>query len=129
MVRIPFVETVPTTEPILELINEANDMALPRYLIKDRKDIFALMVIDDSMTGRVENGDLVLVQKGLMPENKDMAVLRLKDEYILREVEFIDEIVLLRSINEDTPTIHITEDKKDDFEIIGKVIVSITQNP
>lgn len=47
----------------------------------------------------------------------------------MREIEFINGIVLLRSANESLPIIHITEDEKDDFEIIGKVIVSITQTP
>ena len=53
------------------------------YHLADDLKFTPLMVTDDSMTGRVENGDLVLVQKGLMPESKDMAVIRLEDEYIL----------------------------------------------
>lgn len=127
MARIPLIESVPTKEPILELAPGETVLVLPEYLIKDKKDVFTLMVIDDSMAGRVENGDLVLFQKGLKPESKDMAVVYLEDQYILREIEFINDITLLRSTNESVPTVHITKDDKDNFEIIGKVIISITQ--
>ena len=93
MARIPLIESVPTKEPILELAPGETVLVLPEYLIKDKKDVFTLMVIDDSMAGRVENGDLVLFQKGLKPESKDMAVVYLEDQYILREIEFINDII------------------------------------
>jgi SOS-response transcriptional repressor LexA len=133
MVLIPILGTVPGGEPIeadpSTMDSPESHIMLPGVLIVDREMTFALWVRGDSMTGRAEDGDIVVVHRGAMPENGEMAVVRLHHEVTVKAVEFINGITLLRSTNPNIPPTHVTDEDKDGFEIVGKVIGVYNQNP
>lgn len=125
MIHIPILGTVPTQAPLSSEPETA--ICVPSNWISDRDQIFALQISDDTMTGRLENTDLVAVKRGLDPENNDLVIARVNDMIMAKSIEFIGDIVVLRSTNGQPETMHFTGKDKEQVEVIGKVIFRITQ--
>jgi SOS-response transcriptional repressor LexA len=132
MIQIPILGTVPGGDPIevdpSTMDSPESSIMLPEVLIVDKEMTFALWVRGNSMAGRVEDGDIVVVQRGAMPESGGIAVVRLHHEVTLKSIEYRDEVILLRGTNPTIKPISVTEGDKDGFEIIGKVIGVYGQN-
>jgi len=122
---VPILGTVPTQAPLADESETA--ICVPQNWISEADKIFALQISDDTMTGRLEDTDLVAVKRGLDPENNDIVIVRVNDMIMAKTIEFIGNMVVLRSTNGQPETMHFTEKDKEQMEVIGKVIFRITQ--
>lgn len=133
MVEIPILGTIPSGKPLrVELAQRDSPVdliILPEDLIMNKEMTIAFWVDGDSMAGRVEDGNLVIIEEGTMPGNSDIAVVRFKHETVLKAIEIIGDTTVLRSIKENIEPIIITRKDDQDLEIIGKVIGVYNQDP
>jgi SOS-response transcriptional repressor LexA len=98
---------------------------LPRDMISD-PDAFCLRVNSDSMTGIVENGDLVVVSPALSSSIKDndLVAVRLKDgDVLLKQFRRAGARAVLSSSNHSCPPMIL--DTLPSAAIIGKVLYTI----
>lgn len=95
--------------------------------IRNGHEVFAVFVKGNSMEPRLFEGDIVVIKKDVMPENKSMGVFIYNDETIVKvynENPATGEVILT-SYNADHYPIVIRE--HDEFHIVGKVF-KIVQN-
>lgn len=72
---------------------------LPKNWVQ-KKDCFALKVRGDSMTGaKIDDGDLVVVHSQTTAENRDVVVVGIQDEGMLKRFNRMGEKILLLSEN------------------------------
>jgi SOS-response transcriptional repressor LexA len=130
-IPIPVLGKVPGGEPfrIDPATMESAEEFTPveRNLIPDIPNTFALKVVGDSMTGRVEDGDIIVVQAGAHVIGGGMVVARIHDEVTVKAIQFSGNTTILSANKEGVEPILITDEYLDGFEIIGKVIVAVKQ--
>lgn len=100
---------------------------LTRDIVKDRGDIYALEVCDDSMIDAfVNSGDLVLMQRQQQVENGDLAAVRLCDQKktTLRRFFLEDRQVRLQPENPMFSDMYLSAGR---VEVLGKVVCVIRQ--
>ncbi len=88
-------------------------------------DYFCLMVKGDSMSPKIDNGDVVLVKKQDSVENGDLAIVIVDDEEgMIKQVEYNDDCIKLISFNLFYPERVFEKYNMERVKIIGKVIES-----
>lgn len=93
---------------------------LLKHIIKDKNTTFFARVRGDSMSGiGMNDGDIVVVDKSLEPENNKVAVCFVDGEFTIKRIVLKDSKFFLVAENEKYQPIEITEDNN--FVIWGIV--------
>jgi len=92
------------------------------YVYSDTKgrNLFALKVENDSMEPIFHPGDIIIVNPNLKSKSGDYVIVRLKGEVTFKKLMLKDRLVILKPLNPKYDDIIL--DRKDHFEIIGKVV-------
>lgn len=114
--------------PIIEwhevlLYPQAIDLTTKAWTLSDmdlHPDSFALVVNNDSMEPRYPEGTIIIVDKSQKPQNKDFALIYLKDKncIIFKQIIYLDGEVYARGLNPSYQTLSLSQDAT----IIGKVV-------
>ena len=121
MISVPIVGTVTAGQPILAVESIDESIALPRSMVPDDENCFALRVRGDSMINAgLYDGDLAIVKKQEMADNGDIVVALLEDEATIKR--FFRENGHYRLQPENPALEPIIVDR---VEILGKVMMSI----
>lgn len=105
----------------------AETQEVPRELVKDRSDVFALRVKGTSMIDALINdGDIVLMQAAQSAGNGEMVAVWLKDEQevTLKKIYYEGSRVRLQPANTQMQPIYT---RSDNIEVQGKVVGVIRQ--
>ncbi len=93
-------------------------------LVKHPASTFYGRVVGDSMVdAQVYDGDLLVIDKSLEPQDGDMAVCFVDGEFTLKYIKIESQAIYLVPANSDFHAIKITED--DQFMVWGIVIYTI----
>ena len=99
------------TEPVLDL---------NRYVIHNQASTFYARITGNSMEGvGIQDGDIVVIDKSLEPENDQIAVCFIDGEFTLKRIHLEDGRLFLMPHNPDFPAIEITE--ANNFQVWGIV--------
>ena len=97
---------------------------LNKELVRHPASTFYGRVRGDSMQGAgVYDGDILIIDKSLEPQNGDMAVCFVDGEFTIKHIRIEKEVVWLIPANDHYKTIKVTEEN--DFLIWGIVTYSI----
>lgn len=118
LVDIPVLSSVPA--------GKTNAMFYPDYAeryvtvdnIKDR-DAFALVVKGNSMSPRIENGDIVVISPREEVRNGDICVVRVNEEDVLKKIKIDEHHIHLIPLN---PNFEPLTVRKRDVTFIWKVV-------
>ncbi|MCI6855873.1 MAG: translesion error-prone DNA polymerase V autoproteolytic subunit, partial [Bacteroidales bacterium] len=99
-----------------------------RDLIEHPSSTFYGRVVGDSMSEEgITEGDILVIDKSLDPENGDLAVCCLDGEFTLKRIEITpDRRLLLMPSNRNYQPIEVTEDNE--FMVWGIVVYTIKAN-
>lgn len=118
MERIPRVGRIACGEPITAEENiEAYDDA-PQDWHAD----FTLLCVGDSMSPKIEDGDLVAIRKQPEVVNGQIAAVRIGDEATLKQVFLHNDYIELRPINPAYASIIRRRDEMEEIRIEGKAV-------
>ena len=80
------------------------------FLIKNLKDTFFVRARGDAMTGAyIQDGDLLIVDRSIEPENKKVVIAIMNGEFIIRRLRIHNGVSTLEAENADYPTIPVTD--------------------
>lgn len=97
---------------------------LTKHLIRHPVATFYIRVSGDSMSPKIEPGELLVVDRATETKNNDIVVARIGNDLCVKKLHFDrDGSIWLKSENRKYPAIEITEDM--DFEVWGRVMWSI----
>lgn len=101
---------------------------LNRDLIEHPASTFYGRVVGDSMSEEgITEGDMLVIDKSIQPENGDLAVCCLDGEFTLKRIQITDDgRLLLMPSNRNYQPIEVAED--DDFMVWGIVTYTIKSN-
>ena len=100
---------------------------LNRDLVKHPLSTFYVRVAGDSMSPRIEPGELLIVDRMVETKDDDIVIARINDELCVKRLRIGDGgTIWLLSENRAYPPIRITEEM--DFEVWGRVMYSIEQH-
>ena len=128
IVRVPILGNIAAGEPLLTPTadslrsDEFENLDLPAFLTKGKEDIFALRVKGTSMIDAyIFDGDLVLLEADISPDNGDMvaAWLNDRDETTLKRFFLEGDTVRLQPENENMEPILVPADK---VSVKGRVV-------
>lgn len=103
------------------------------YYIEADEDIsadFALRCVGDSMiNARIEDGDLVFIDKDARLKNGDIAAVSIDSEVTLKRIYIEDKVITLIAENPKYPPkiFKLEEDNQCDFIILGKAVAFQSQ--
>lgn len=104
--------------PATDYMTQAID--LNRELVKHPAATFYGRVVGDSMIDAgVEEGDILVIDRALEPQEGDMAVCFVDGEFTLKHLHFHGEVLTLVPANEKYPAIEVDEGV--DFKMWGVV--------
>lgn len=83
---------------------------------------FTLMCIGDSMSPKIENGDIVAIRAQPTVENGEIAAVRIGDEATLKRVFLHTDYIELRPINPNYDSIIRSKHEMDDIRIEGRAV-------
>jgi repressor LexA len=122
-IRVPILGQISAGKPILAEENIQGYINLDKFLVKYSKDIFALKVEGNSMTGAgILNGDYVIVKKQPTIENGSIACILIDNEATVKRFYKRKNYIELKPENPDYKPIIITKDTATDILILGKVV-------
>lgn len=110
--------------PAQDCMQESID--LNKELVRHPATTFYARVVGDSMTDAgISDGDLLVIDKGLSPQNNDIVVAFIDGEFTLKRIELdkTNQCLWLMPANDRYKPIKVTEDN--DFIIWGVVTYSI----
>ena len=111
--------------PAQDYINEYID--LNREIVRHPASTFFGKVSGDSMIEEgIEQGDLLVIDRSIEPENGDLAVCCLDGEFTLKRIRLVPGAVWLIPSNESYDPILVTPDRR--FEVWGVVTHTIKNN-
>lgn len=97
---------------------------LNKQLIKNKDTTFFAKVKGHSMINAgINNGDLLVIDRSLAPQNNKIAVCQIDGEFTVKRIKIEEEIVWLIAENEDYQPIKVTPENE--LMIWGIVIHSI----
>lgn len=118
MARVPRVGRIACGEPITAEENiEAYDET-PQNWHAD----FTLLCVGDSMSPKIEDGDLVAIRKQSEVINGQIAAVRIGDEATLKQVFLHDDYIELRPINPAYASFIRRRDEMNEIRIEGKAV-------
>lgn len=118
LVRIPMLSSVPAGKPNLIFHPDY----IEKYItVDDVKDgnAFALKVNGDSMSPRIEHGDVIIISPKKEVRNGDICVIRVNDEDTVKKVIFENGYVHLIPLNRDYEPVSV---KKKEVAFIWRVV-------
>ena len=118
LTEIPLLASVPAGKTAMMFHQEH----VERYVTVDNvKDptAFALQVRGNSMSPKIEDGDIVVVSPQQEVHNGDICVIRVNDEDVLKKIKFESDHVHLIPLN---PTFETVTVDKRDVMFIWKVV-------
>lgn len=83
---------------------------------------FTLMCIGDSMSPKIENGDIVAIRAQPTVENGEIAAVRIGDEATLKRVFLHADYIELRPINPNYDSIIRSKSEMEDIRIEGRAV-------
>ena len=83
---------------------------------------FTLMCCGDSMSPKIEDGDVVAIRSQPTVENGEIAAVRIGDEATLKRVFLHPDYIELRPINPNYESIIRHKEEMDDIKIEGKAV-------
>ena len=96
-------------------------MSLDEYLIKHPEQTFLIKVSGDSMIDAgIQEGDLVLVERGRQPKHRDIVIAQVDNEWTMKYYEKVGKEVSLVAANKKYPPIKPKEELN-----IGGVVVAV----
>jgi DNA polymerase V len=127
-ITIPFFESsVAAGIPALADDHVAMRLNLNQHLVKNPTTTFSVRVKGDSMMGAtIYDGDLLIVDRSLVPKDSDIAICIVDGEFTVKRLQLQDGTILLLPENPDYPPIAI--DESNDFQIWGIVTHVIHQS-
>ena len=97
-------------------------LSLDEYLIKHPEQTFLVKVTGDSMIeAGIQEGDLVLVERGRTPKHRDIVIAQVDHEWTMKYYERSGQAVRLVAANQKYPPIT----PKDELKVGGVVIAVI----
>ena len=88
-------------------------ISLDRELVKNKEATFYARVSGDSMIGAgLEDGDLLIIDRSLNPENRKIAVCLVDGEFTVKRIKKIKETFYLMPENKKYSPIEITEENE-----------------
>lgn len=115
---VPLIEWDQINSNILPIEGEA---VLARVPVSDKS--FALKIVNDSMSPRYLEGDIVIVDPDLPVNSGQAAIIEVRGEFLLKQVCFQDDgSLLLRTTSDEYPDIHVPASKSVKVGIIGPVV-------
>ncbi len=118
LVRIPMLSSVPGGRPNLIFHPDHIEKYITVDDVKDA-NAFALKVDGNSMSPRIENGDVIIVSPKREVRNGDICVIRVNDEDTLKKVIFENGYVHLVPLNLSFEPVSV---KKRDVAFIWRVV-------
>lgn len=88
------------------------------------KDVFALRIKGDSMSPRIMDGDVVLVDQNISPEDGDVVIALVGDEATCKILKKTHGNVTLVPFNAAYPPFVYTGDEARDLRVLGVVVES-----
>lgn len=121
--KLPLVGNIACGSPILNF----NDTDEVDYIDADEDIVadFALRCVGDSMiNARIEDGDLVFIDKDARVKDGDIAAVSIDFEITLKRVYFKENSVVLMAENPKIPPriFEFKEESQVDFRILGKAV-------
>ena len=102
-----------------------NTMSLDEYLIEDPTSTFMLKVSGDSMINEgIREGDMVLVDRGKTPQQNDIVIARIENEWTMKYFIKNNNTAYLKAANEEYDDFYPDEDEE---LVIGGVVVSVVR--
>lgn len=111
--------------PALDFPEDTIDLL--KILIKDKETVFFAFVAGDSLNGiRIFDGDLLIIQKGMLPKENDVIIVFMDGEFYVKKYKpkfrnntSVLDSITLKSENPDYSDLHISSES--DFTYWGKV--------
>jgi repressor LexA len=118
LVRIPMLSSVPAGRPNLIFHPDHIEKYITVDDVKDA-NAFALKVQGDSMSPRIEDGDVIIISPKREVRTGDICVVRVDEEDTVKKVTFEDGYVHLVPLNHDYEPVSV---KKRDVTFIWRVV-------
>jgi repressor LexA len=118
LVRIPMLSSVPGGKPNLIFHPDHIEKYITVDDVKDA-NAFALKVDGNSMSPRIEDGDVIIVSPKRDVRNGDICVVRVGDEDTLKKVNFENGYVHLVPLNHNYEPVSV---KKKDVSFVWRVV-------
>ena len=124
LVNVPIVGNVAAGQPILAVQNIENYFPIPSEFMPNTQT-FMLRVKGDSMVPKIENGDLVIVDKSVSWEDNDIVIVRVNGhEGTCKRVKRYAEGISLISINPAYEPMYYSREQVEQLpvEVVGRVM-------
>jgi len=118
LVRIPMLSAVPAGKANLIFHPDHIEKYITVDDVKD-SNAFALKVEGDSMSPRIEDGDVIIISPKREVRSGDICVIRVNDEDTVKKVIFEDGYVHLIPLNHDYEPVSV---KKKDVSFVWRVV-------
>ena len=118
LMEIPVLSSIPAGKTTPMFHPEYADRYVTVDNVKD-KGAFALVVKGNSMSPRIEEGDIVVVSPKEEARSGDICVIRVNDEDVLKKVKIDDEYVHLIPLNKQFEPVTV---RNQDVALIWKVV-------
>jgi repressor LexA len=123
LVDLPVISSVPAGKVATMFHPDYADTYVTVDDVKDPQ-AFALKVKGNSMSPRIEDGDIVVVSPAQEAHNGDVCVIRVNEEDTLKKVKFEGNYVHLIPLNPDFEPVTV---KKKDVNFVWKVVKLIKE--
>lgn len=122
LVSVPvFSHRVAAGKPVDSTSSVEESLDLPGHMIRHPEETYAVYATGDSMIGAgIEEGDLLIVDKGIEPKNKSIVIASINGEQTVKRLLVEKGEVSLAPENHKYPEIKITREM--DFRTLGVVV-------
>ena len=117
--RIPVLSQIVADVPI-ESIEEVLDWEEIPFRLANTGEFFGLKMKDDSMSPRIESGDVLIVKQQSDAESGDIVIVQINDDACVKKFFKQEGGIILQSFNPSYAPMYFSNDKP--VRIIGKVI-------
>lgn len=118
MRKIPRVGRIACGEPIIAEENIEDYDDTPEEWHAD----FSLICVGNSMSPKIEDGDIVAIRRQVQINNGEIAAVRIGDEATLKMVYIHSDYVELRPVNPSYPSIIRRREEMNEIRIEGKAV-------
>lgn len=116
--------SIPAGEPA-NLCTDLERFNLQEHITGGRDGIYTTRVVGDSMETDIKNGDLLIVNRNLLPKSGNIVIAYLNGAYTVKVYEKKNNVLYLVPKNKNYPPQTITQE--DDFETFGVVTFILHQ--
>ncbi|MBX7173908.1 MAG: S24 family peptidase [Pyrinomonadaceae bacterium] len=116
--------SIPAGEPA-HLCTDLEKFNLQEHITRGREGIYTTRVVGDSMETEIKDGDLLIVNRNLIPQTGDIVIAYLNGAYTVKLYEKKNNVLYLVPKNRNYESQIITQE--DDFETYGVVTFILHQ--